>query len=550
MHKTCTLPADLSRDIDAFERDVSAFTAGTLSAADFKPKHVPWGIYEQRRDGTFMVRTRIPGGIMPAAQAKAIAVLGRDHGGVLHVTTRENIQFHDTLITQAPNLMRALQASGVACKFGGGNTARNILACPHAGTCPHAAFDVTPFVTAVTSHLLGLSGAAPLPRKFKAAFSGCAADCALSTVTDIGFIARVRDGQAGFVVYGGGGMGAAPRLADLLVEWIPASDAVRAFEALRRIFDRMGDRTNRARARLRFVAAKVGAAEFAALFKAELATVTAEGIPACPTVTVGPSPAPRLTPPESRRDASGLTVFDQRQPGLVSVSLHPPLGQIGWKTLLGLADLAERYSEACSLTLTPYQSLLIPGVRKTDLPAISTAVKTLDATLINGGALDDIVACTGASTCRLGIGLSRGLARACAAALDRATLPDSLLKDIDIRINGCPNCCGGHPVGDIGLSGALQKHDGKTVPSYRVHLGARRGEGQTRFGTFVGALPAKAVPGFVVAVLSDYVSNRKTDESFADYFDRLGLDFFKALLSTHAVIPPFATDPKFYQDWE
>jgi len=550
MHNTCTLPADLSRDIDAFEHAVAAFTAGTLSPADFKPKHVPWGIYEQRRNGTFMVRTRIPGGVIPAPQAKAIAALGRDHGGMLHVTTRENIQFHDTLITQVPNLMRALQASGVACKFGGGNTARNIIACPHAGTCPHAQFDVSPCVSAVTEHLLSLPGAAPLPRKFKAAFSGCAADCALATVTDIGFIARVRDGQAGFVIYGGGGMGASPRPADRLIDWIPATDAVRAFEALRRIFDRMGDRTNRARARLRFVAAKIGAAEFAARFQAELEAVTAAGIPACPTVPVGPSPAPRLSPPDSRRDASGLTVFDQRQAGRVSVSLHPPLGQIKWQTLLGLADLAERYGETHCLTLTPQQGVLIPGVSEADLPAVGAAVRALDASLMDGGALDGIVACTGASTCRLGIGLSRGLARACAEALECAVIPGNLLKQLDIRINGCPNCCGCHPVGDIGLSGALQKHDGHTVPSYRVHLGARRGEGQTRFGAFVGALPAKAVPGFVAEVIGNFAATRTPGESFAEFFDRRGIESFKSMIMTHTAIPPFATDPEFYQDWE
>jgi len=550
MHTLCQLPADLSRDIDAFERDVEAFTARTLSAADFKPKHVPWGIYEQRRDGTFMVRTRIPGGVMPVAHAKAIAALGRDHGGMLHVTTRENIQFHDVAVAQIPNLMRALQASGVACKFGGGNTARNVLACPHAGTCPHEAFDVIPFVNAVTEQLLSHPGAAPLPRKFKAAFSGCAADCALAAVTDIGYIARVRDGQAGFAIYGGGGMGASPRPADLLVEWLPASDAVRAFEALRRIFDRLGDRTSRARARLRFVAAKVGAVEFANLFKAEMEAVSADSVSACPSAAVGTPPAPRLTPPESRLDASGLTVFAQRQTGLVSVSLHPPLGQLPWRTLLGLADLADRYSQERSLNLTPRQRLLIPSVQEADLSAVSAAIEALDATLMAGGALTGIVACTGASTCRLGIGLSRGLARACAAALDQAALPANLLKELDIRINGCPNCCGGHPIGDIGLSGALQKHDGHTVPSYRVHLGARRGAGQTRFGTPVGVLPAKAVPGFIVATINNFASTRTPGEPFADYFDRLGLEAFKARLASHTAIPSFAAEPMFYQDWE
>jgi sulfite reductase beta subunit-like hemoprotein len=101
MTEPCVLPADLSTDLDAFERDVAAFTTGALSPADFKPKHVPWGIYEQRRDGAFMVRTRIPGGQLPVSQARAIALLGRDHGGILHLTTRENLQFHDVAIANS-----------------------------------------------------------------------------------------------------------------------------------------------------------------------------------------------------------------------------------------------------------------------------------------------------------------------------------------------------------------------------------------------------------------------------------------------------------------
>jgi len=519
MTEPSALPADLCRDIDAFERDVTAFTTGVLSPADFKQKHVPWGIYEQRRDGAFMVRTRIPGGRLPVSQASAIALLGRDHGGILHLTTRENLQFHDVAIAQIPDLMRALQAVGVACKFGGGNTPRNVVACPHAGVCPHEVLDVSPFIQAVTDHLLKLPSFPLLPRKFKAAFSGCPADCALAMVTDIGYIATARDGKAGFSIYGGGGMGGAPRIADRLVDWIPASDAVRAFEALRRIFDRLGDRTNRARARLRFVATKLGAGEFAALFKSELEAVIRDGIPACPAgVTVNTAPSNHAFP-ESRRDASGMTVFDQCQPGLMSVLLQPPLGLLGWRTLLGLADLAERYSAESALHLTPRQEVLIRSVHVDDLPEVSAVVHALNANLNANSAASRIVACTGAATCRLGIVDSRILARALAEALDQAGIPGEILKSFDIRINGCPNCCGWHPVGDIGLSGALQKHDGQTVPSFRIHLGARRGEGQTRFGVLMGVLPANAVPGYVVSVIQDYASNRTRGQSFADYVD-------------------------------
>jgi sulfite reductase (ferredoxin) len=205
------------------------------------------------------------------------------------------------------------------------------------------------------------------------------------------------------------------------------------------------------------------------------------------------------------------------------------LGLVEPRILSGLADLAEHYSAEAALHLTPGQGVLIRSVRESDLPALGAAVRALDPALAAPGALGRIVACTGASTCRLGIGLSRDLARACAEALDRASFPDEILASCEIRINGCPNCCGGHPVGDIGLSGVLQRHEGRPVPSYRIHVAARRGEGRTRFAVPITIVPAEAVPGYIVALLTLYAAQRIPGESFADTFDRLGPEPYAGL---------------------
>ncbi len=529
------LPPTLDADIDNFDSEVRQFEAGTLTPAEFKHHRVIWGIYEQRQDTTYMLRTRIPGGRISPAQARTIAQLSKKHGGRIHVSTRENIQFHDLKISDIPPAMRVLKLSGIACKGGGGNTARNVIACPYAGICQKELFDVTPYVMAVTEHILSHPGSYTLPRKFKVAFSGCQADCALATVTDVGFIAKVREGKPGFTVYGGGGMGGAPRLGELLAEWIPASDCVRATEAVRRLFDRLGDRTNRARARLRFAAAKMLPGEFRALFAQELSSLSASAVPApvfksesiqAPNSNSSSScsfSAPSL---ETLTVAPSLKVIRQRQTGLFSVLLSLPFGQVTYNELTTLADLTDQFSHERELRATPGQKLLIPSVRETDLPALAAALQTLNPGLLEGGSLDRIVACTGAATCRLGICHSQEAAKGIAVALDQATLPEDIMQHLDIRLNGCPNCCGQHPVGDIGLSGALQKKDGQPQYAYRLHLGARRGEGLTRFGDYVGTIPADALPDRITTLLQDYATHRQPNEPLSDYYDRQGKAYF------------------------
>lgn len=544
------LPADLASDIDGFEADVKRFQAGDLAPSLFKAKRVPRGIYEQRRDGTYMVRSRVPGGVLSAGQARALASLSRQYGnGRLHVTTRQDVQLHDVAIGDTAAAMREMLAAGLTCKGGGGNTVRNVTACPYAGVCPCEAFDVTPFALAVTEYLITLTGSYNLPRKYKIAFSGCSADCALASVNDLGFIARARGGKPGFAVYAGGGLGADPRVADLLEEWMPASACIRTAEAIRRLFDRLGDRRNRRRARLRFAVARTGAAEFAALFRRELETVAREGVPECGVAV----PVSEITDPPAGLDAAwvvfdGLRVLPHRGTGRATVPLALPLGRISSASLEALAGLAERFSNEQGLR-AGNQTLLLRGVPETDLHELSDALRRLDEGFFKPRPLNAFIACTGADTCRLGLCLSQPAARACGEALERAGIAADILQTVDIRINGCPNSCAQHPVGTIGLFGvALRAHE-RLVPGYRVQLGARRGEGKTRLGRSIGSVPARALPEFLAELLADYQSNRTAGESLSDYFDREGPDYFTALLERHAVIPPPGEDASFYRDW-
>ena len=362
---TCRLPAELAQDIEQHAHDVDRFLKGELSASILKSRRVPRGIYEQRQNGTYMVRVRVPGGALDLAQARGLAgVASRYGGGTLHVTTRQDIQIHDVLIEQTPAIMRELLPAGLTSKGGGGNTVRNVTACPYAGFCPAERFDVTPCVVAVTQHLIGLPGSYNLPRKYKIAFSGCGADCALARVNDLGFIAQVRDGVPGFGVYAGGGMGAESRVADRMEAWVPAAQVVRIAEAVRQLFDRLGDRRNRRRARLRFAVERVGADEFRGMLREAVAAVTADGVPASEYATeIAANPvAPSGDYRGLLTEMAGVEVLRQRQAGYVAVPLRLPMGQISWQALAALADIAERFSADQLLRATQDQNLLLPFV--------------------------------------------------------------------------------------------------------------------------------------------------------------------------------------------
>jgi sulfite reductase (ferredoxin) len=542
------LPPDLAADIDVYEQEVERFLAGDLPAGILKAKRVPRGVYEQREDGTYMVRIRIAGGTLSCEQSRELAALATEFGnGLLHVTTRQDVQLHDIGIADTPRIMRRLMAVGLTSKGGGGNTVRNVTACPYAGICPHEHFDVTPCAHAVTEYLIALVGSYNLPRKYKIAFSGCAADCALAQISDLGFIADVREGKPGFRVMAGGGMGAHSRVADTLVAWVPAADIIRIAEALRRVFDKLGDRANKHRARLRYVFERLGLDATREAYHEQLAAVGGEDVPEWPgqpELNAHPAPVP---PTPRTTTIGGVRCFVQRQDGFVAVPLHLPLGFVPAGDFERMGELAARFGGENGPRTTRQQNLLIRFVRGEDLPALSAELGKLDTDVLSPAPLSHFVACAGAATCRLGLCLARDAARACADKL--ADRPDAALDGMDVYINGCPNACGQQPIAPIGFFGAAQRVTGRLVPSYRITLGGRCDAEGARLGTAIGQIPARAMPSFLDALADDFQNGRSEGEPFSAYFDRKGADAFKTMAETYAEIPSHDADPAFYRDF-
>ena len=546
----------LPQELDEFEQTVACFRSGALSEAQFRAVRVPAGVYEQRESGTYMLRVRFPAGGVLAGQLWRLGETAARFGnGVLHVTTRQEFQIHRVALESIVPALRFLAEVGLSSKGGGGNTVRNITACADSGVCREQVFDVTPYAVAVTETLLADPLSLQLPRKYKISFAGCARDCGGAAVHDLGFVARHQDGTDGFAVYVAGGMGAKSRVASLLHEFIPAGDAARVAEAVKRVFDKHGDRRNKHLARLRFLVEKVGLNQFRnwyhkeldALLKSRPAPLTLRRPPRCDA----PAPPQGAAQPSAHSSAFqawlDANVTPQKQAGFHLVHIPLPLGDLPAAKAVALADAVSAQGDR-ALWATQSQNLDLRWVRTDELASVYLKLVALGLAEPTPAILRNLVACAGASTCRLGICLSRGLGRAVGQALRAAPLDLEWLGDFSLHISGCPNSCGRHPVANLGFSGAARRVGDQLVPFYAVQVGGRLGEARTRFGAHLGALPAKNAPAFVVDLLTAWQRSPAAAD-FDAFLETGGRELAAQILQRHQAIPP-ACQQEFARDWD
>ena len=517
-HPTIQLPQSVRRDVLEYRSRVDAFLRGDTPAVAFRGYRVPMGIYEQRTPGRYMVRVRIGAGIVVPRQLRRIAQLSKAHGnGILHVTTRQDVQIHDISIEDTAAVLEGLLEEGLSSRGGGGNTVRNISACPRSGICAREWYDVAPYAIALAEYLLQHKGSFNLPRKYKIAFAGCSEDCALASVADLGFFAQVRDGRRGFSVYAAGGLGSEPRAGMRIEEFVAPEDVFEVAEAVRRLFDKHGDRANKQRARLRHVLGRIGEEQFKLLYQSERTALRREGLP-------GVVPRIRTTEPEiaGRRNEvivpstfSTSRVLSEKEPGKVTIRLRLALGEIPADDLAAVAQVAEEYG-AGTVRTTQLQDLLIPGV---PIEHACAALESLKGLAVEAGG-PKIVTCTGASTCKLGLCLSKELARAISRRFQQRGI------DIDgsvtvIRVSGCPNGCGGHHVAEIGLEGAARRVHGRLMPHYTVLAGGHpSGEG-ARLAERIATVPAKRIPDLLAAAANDGVIDADKVRALAPSYEAL-----------------------------
>ena len=281
--KTLNIPDEVRQEIDAFAAEVERLNRGEVGDDDFKRFRLQQGIYGQRQDGEQMVRTKLPAGRMTSDQLRGLADFAEKYShGILHITTRQDIQLHYVNIQNVPQGLEELAQAGITTREACGNTVRNVTACHKAGTCATEVFDVAPYALAVSKYLLRKDLTQNLPRKFKITFGGCSG-CGLAPIHDIGLKAVIqKDGDKevrGFRVLIGGGLGSFPHAAKHLVDFIPADKMLRMCEAIVSVFDKYGDKRNRNKARLKFVVDKLGMDKIKELYEEEYAALDSKTYP-------------------------------------------------------------------------------------------------------------------------------------------------------------------------------------------------------------------------------------------------------------------------------
>ena len=374
----------------------------------------------------------------------------------------------------------------------------------------------------------------PASRKFKIAFSGCRHDCALTPIHDIGLLAaKAEDGTMGFRMVVGGGLGSAPRIAHLLREFVPMDELLPTIEAVIRVFDSLGNRKNRSKARMKFVIDKLGFEEFTKRWAEAYQSIQKSQPSKQPLkVLTHEDSAPLIMPSKSQNGSNGhgtaSTPFDawkrtnvvkQKQEGFVAAVLKLPMGDITTDQMLAVADLADTFSNG-NIRTTINQNLIIRWVPESKIQELYHQLAEYH--LVEPGAelIEDIVACPGTDTCSLGITSSKGVARALAEVFPPGQVPDDL-KGVDIKVSGCHNSCAQHHISTIGLHGVGKRIGEHVAPVYELHLGGNV-DGTPKIGQMVVKLPAKNVPSAISHLIDIYRRDRTSSEGLQTFITRVG----------------------------
>ena len=503
---------------------VEALRSGAISPDEFRRRRVVMGIYPVRGGpDRYLLRVRIPLGRVSPRRLRALAEAADRYGtgGGVHLTTRQDVHIYGVEMRRLFGALSFLAEAGLTTREACGDTVRNIVVCPFAGISPGEVFDVTPYAQALGARLLRHPLGQRLPRKFKIAFDGCrGADHAGLPFQDVGVRAIVSpDGRPGFQVNVAGGLGALPQAGFPLEPFTPICRLWSTVEALLRIFDRMGDRTNRGRARLKFVAGRLGAEAFRRLLFDERETVESSDPAGGPTL-----PDPVVTEGADPRGHAGRPawtgVFRQVQAGLLAFPLRIPLGDISSERLRSLAELTERVG--AEVRLTPAQGILLADLPEGEGKRIAKWLRERD---FLPSRPVSIVRCAGTDTCTVGATRVRGLAALLEAKISSLETETRLRRPVTIRISGCPNGCGHHLVGEIGLRGVARNVNGRLAPHYMLHLGGgAREDGSAPFGTPIGRVAVRRVPEAVERLMALLDENGEDGESARETFARLGMD--------------------------
>ncbi|HVG78841.1 MAG TPA: ferredoxin--nitrite reductase [Patescibacteria group bacterium] len=481
MNKIETLKAEkdgleVTEDLVRFARE------GWKTIAPDDTERLKWvGVFHRKpTPGHFMMRVRMPNGIVTAAQARLLGEItleaGRASGRpIIDVTTRQQVQLRWVTIEKVPEVIARLEAAGLSSLQTGMDNIRGIVGCPATGLSPRELLDTSGIATAFQAIFLGNKDFTNLPRKFNVTITGCLEHCTGGETQDISLTPALAGEVAGFNVAVGGKQGSGgPVLAQALDAFVRPEDAAPLCAAIALAFRDHGPREARSRARLAFLIEERGVA----WFRDEVEHRFGRTLPA----------AGRDARESTTNDHVG--VFRQKQPGLNYVGLKTPVGRLTGQQLLELARLSERYGRG-ELRFTPLQNVLLPHVPDARLGDLTQEPLLRELPYNPSEVQRGLVACTGTDFCNLALIDTKTRALALAREFEQRF---GRSRPISVRWSGCPASCGNHHTADIGLQGCKVKVDGKIVDGVHVFVGGRGGADPRAGMRILDDLPCDELP--------------------------------------------------------
>ena len=527
----------VQKDIIDLERKINLFKEGKIDDERFRSLRLARGVYGQRQEGVQMIRIKLPFGKVTSQQLLRISKVSDEYStGRLHITTRQDIQIHYVSLDKTPQLWADLEKDDITLREACGNTVRNITASETAGIDLEEPFDVSPYAQAMFQFFLRNPVCQEMGRKFKISFSSSYKDTALSYLHDLGFIPKIVNGEKGFKVMLGGGLGSQPHHAELVSEFIPVNQIIPTTEGVLRIFDRLGERTKRLKARMKFLIKDIGRDEFLRLVEDEKKALAYQTVEIDTTDFDAPIIEPLLVAPKVLiEDALAFeawkksNVIQQKQSGYVAIGIKIVLGDFYTDKARLLAELIKNYG-ANELRFSLRQDILIRNVKEENLAFFYQELAKLDFVALGYNSISDITACPGTDTCNLGIASSTGIAVELERVLNAEYPQYANNQEITIKISGCMNACGQHNMAEIGFQG-MSINSGKLVaPALQVLLGGGNlGNGTGRFSDKVIKIPSRRGPDALRFILNDFESNAN-GLSFLNYYDAKGEKYFYEFL--------------------
>jgi len=540
----------LQERIVQFRDQTRRFQAGELSTEQFLPLRLQNGLYIQRLAP--MLRVAIPYGCLSSRQLRKLASISRDYDkGYAHFSTRQNIQYNWPILEQVPDLLAELAEVEMHAIQTSGNCIRNTTTDQFAGVAVDEIEDSRPWCEIIRQWSSFHPEFAYLPRKFKIAVCGTPNDQAATQVHDIGlYIKKDDNGEIGFQVLVGGGLGRTPVIGATICEFLPWQHLLTYLDAIMRIYNRFGRRDNKYKARIKILVKEIGAEAFREKVEAEWlhdkdgsATLTQDEVERCKGFFTDPDYQELDNTNQAIEDAAASdllcshrlerNVAPHKKSGYRIVNLclketGVAPGDITDTQMEFVADLADKYSFG-EVRVTHEQNLVLTDVRLQDLYVVYKALKTESLATPYLGLINDIVCCPGGDFCSLANAKSIPIAESIQRRFEDFDVQKNI-GDITLNISGCMNACGHHHVGNIGILGV----DKKGAEFYQVTLGGSS-DRDTSLGKVLGPSFAQAeMPDVMEKIINVYLENRQENENFLATYNRIGMEPYKEKVYANA----------------